>query len=670
MIQYDKKAAARLAQECGADDFAVLLLLSRGIDSVQKIQDFLSFDAETLSSPFLLRDMDRAVQRIQDAINSDERILIYGDYDADGVTATALLFSYLESVGANVDYYIPSRAQDGYGLSNKTAEKIIEGGFDLVVTVDNGIAALSEAQLLKDNGIDLVVTDHHKPGAVLPEAVAVVNPHREDDSSPEKELAGVGVALKLAAALEDGDYSLILENFGDLAAIGTVADVVPLIGENRVIAALGLRSIENSRRIGLEALIERAGMADKEISSASIAYGIAPRINAAGRMGTADIALELLLTEDAGRAAQLSEEIEAANTARQETEAEITREAESYFDEKPSRRLDRVLVAAGHGWHPGVIGIVAARLVEKYGRPAVVISVQEDGTARASGRSIEGFSLYDALLASSDTLLQFGGHTLAAGFSLTAQNIEPFRQKINEYAAGQGDIFPKLSIDCRLNPARLSTDILDSLSLLEPFGAKNPPPVFGLTDMTVTAIKPVGDNRHIRLTLSKKHSAISAVMFGQPASSFPFAVGDTVDIAVRLSKNEYRGEVKLNLQIKDIRPSRFSDRMYFGSVAEYLSFRRGEYTDSGAKQRLCPDRELISAVYRAVKERNGQKFYEDVFCMKNGIELTRAGAVLTALDALEDMGLIEKSGEEYELSEFSGKTNLADCGLLKSLGYK
>lgn len=669
LIPYDKERAANLARKCGVDDFAVLLLQSRGIDTAEKIEEFLFSSTEELPSPFLLKDMDKAVERIRQAIENEERILVYGDYDADGVTATALLYSYLEAVGADVSYYIPSRLKEGYGLSLKAAETIAEKGYDLVITVDNGIAAAQEAQLFRDRGVDLIITDHHKVGSVIPEAAAVVDPHREDDTSPEKELAGVGVAMKLAAALEDGDYTAVLEDYADIVAIGTIADIVPLTGENRIIVKTGLQCLENCCRPGLCALLEATGYADKQISSTSVAFGIAPRINAAGRMDSAYTALELLLTDDEERAAELVSAMNEANTARQSAEAAMSDDVEAFFDSEPSRRLDNVIIAAGRGWHPGIIGIVASRLVDRYGRPAIVISVGEDGICKGSGRSIEGFSLYEALNAVSDEIIQFGGHTLAAGFSIEESKLESFRKKINEYAGRFPDVYPSLNIDCRLNPANISADILDSLNLLEPFGAKNPAPVFGLFGMTVGEIRSIGNHKHTRLKLTRGNAAVTAVYFGMNANDCPFVVGDQVDAAVRIEKNEYMGEIRLSIQIRDMRPSGTNELGFFRSCADYRNFTGGAPATEELRKSLCPDRDLISRIYRFIRERGAWKFSAEMLCSRIGADTGKAGAVLVTLDALTEAGILLANEGEYTLSGFSGKIDLTDCPLLAKLGY-
>jgi len=453
---------------------------------------------------------------------------------------------------------------------------VLQGEFDLVITVDNGIAAVEEAEFFKKNGIDMVVTDHHQAGERLPDCAAVIDPHRPDDDSPFKELAGVGVALKLVCALEDGDYSAVLDDYLDIVTLGTVADIVPLTGENRTLVALGLTALKNTSRPGLISLFESLGLDERPFISSTVAFAVAPKINAAGRMDTAENALELLITEDFDRANELVKILHSANAERQDAENLILSEVEKLFESDPSYENDPVLVVSGRGWHPGVIGIVASRLVEKYGKPAFVISIDEEGEAKGSCRSIEGFSLYEALKDCADVLIKFGGHKLAAGFSVSEELIPEFRRRINETAEKNGDIIPVLNIDCRINPANLTVAALDSLALLEPFGALNPGPVFGLFGMTVTGVKPIGGNRHLRLSLSKQNVSLNAVYFGQTADDFPFAAGDSVDVAVKLEKNEYMGQTNLSIQVRDIRPAGTDDDRLFSSLSLFSRFKRGK----------------------------------------------------------------------------------------------
>lgn len=669
LVPYDKAAALRLAEATGEDQFAVLLALSRGFDTPEKLEDFFHARTLPLSSPFLLKDMEKGVARIRSAIENGERILVYGDYDADGVTATALLYTYLQNTGADVDFYIPSRIEDGYGLSDKTARKVLEGGFRLVITVDNGISAVEEAAFFKENGVDLVVTDHHQAGDTLPDCVAVIDPHREDDTSPCKELAGVGVALKVAAALEDGEYGAVLEDYLDIVTLGTVADIVPLTGENRTLVANGLSALENTSRPGLTCMFEALSLAGKSITSSTVAFALAPKINAAGRMDTAELALELLITEDFSRAAELVETLQSANAARQTAENQILDEVTALFSRDASYEKDPVLVVAGRGWHPGVIGIVASRLVEAYGKPAFVISVGQGGDAKGSCRSLAGFSLYEALRACADTLTKFGGHTLAAGFSVEESRIPEFRAAMNAYAANCGDIQPALTVDCRLNPANLSTAVLDSLSLLEPFGAANPFPVFGIFGVTITGIKPIGSNKHLKLSVSKQRVNLNVLWFGQTAENFPYAVGDTVDLAVRIEKNEYMGQTSLSIQLRDIRPAGTDDALLFGALSSLTRLIRGAAVSEEEKRRLLPDRELMKLTYTYIRNHPECALSPELLSFKLGQPPEAAARVSAALIAMTELGILENAAGVYRVSATGAKVKLEDSPLLRELGY-
>lgn len=667
VLKYDKQKALSLAQKTGADEFAVLLMLTRGTDTPEKIEEFLNCSAENLSDPFLAADMEKGVERIRTAIDNDEKILVYGDYDCDGVTATALLYTYLLMQGADADYYIPSRVDEGYGLSYDSAAKIVEGGFSLVVTVDNGIAAIEEAAFLKENGIDMVVTDHHTPGDTLPDCCAVIDPHREDDRSPYKDTAGVGVAAKLAAALEYGDYSAILEDFGDLIAIGTIADIVPLTGENRILVADGLSRISNTSRPGLLALMNELSVDTDSLVSSTVAYMLAPKINAAGRMDTADKALRLLITDDENEAASIISDITSANTARQSAESAILSDIASVIEEHPGILKNRVLVFSGRNWHPGVIGIAAARLTEKYGKPCAVISIDSNGIGKGSARSIEGFSLYEALCSCSDSLIKFGGHKLAAGFSVKEELIDEFTAKFNAVAAGLAPFFPVLNIDCRLNPAYITTDVLDSISVLEPMGAENPSPVFGLFDMQITSVRGIGGNKHIRLTLQHKNSSVPAVFFGMTPENFGYRQGDTVDVAVKLEKNEYMGRTNVSVQVKDIRPAGSDDELMFSSLSAYENALRGDELTAEQKNILLPDRQVLGSVFKFIKENSPCALPAEIICMRLGLSCADAGKVSVCLEALAEVGVLLKTPEGFADAKINGKADISQSEILGKL---
>ena len=474
----DEQAAAKLAAQIGAPKLLARVLTARGLDTPEKAMGLLGQDVP-LTDPMRMKDMDKAVERILRAIDEEEKMVVFGDYDVDGVTATALLYSHLRNMGADVRCMLPSREGEGYGLSEKVIRSLADKGYRLIITVDNGISAGAEAELAAQLGVDLVVTDHHLPLRQLPKAVAVVDPMRTDDESPYKGFSGAGVAFKLCCALDGCPPEELLDFCGDLAAIGTVADVMDLTGENRTLVRRGLEALQNSGRPGIEALLEVSGMGGRTVTADTVSYTLAPRLNAAGRMDSAALALQLLLCEDAERAADLAARLNQCNQDRQNAEQEILVRVNEQLDADPARKNDRVLVVWGDAFHPGVTGIVASRLVERYGRPAIVISMQGD-EGKGSGRSIEGFHLHQAISACQELLVRFGGHALAAGLSIRRENLEAFRQQINAWAAKTYPLpqQPPLRLDVPVRLDEVTVEEVQGLDYLAPCGHGNPAPLF------------------------------------------------------------------------------------------------------------------------------------------------------------------------------------------------
>lgn len=562
LSQYNKDFAAQLSEQLGLDPLAALLTSARGIDNIEDAKVFFEPE-DTFHDPLEMKDMDKAVDRINAAIETGESIAIYGDYDADGVTSTAILYSYLEMHGANVQTFIPDRHEDGYGLNENSIAQMQQAGINLIITVDNGISALEEAEWIAQASMDLIVTDHHTPSENLPKAVAVINPHRKDCPYPFKDFAGVGVTFKLIEALE-GDITSVLEEYADLVAIGTVADLVPLISENRIIVQQGLLQLQNSKRAGIRALLEKAGQQGKKISSTTIAFAIAPRINALGRIETAHKALELLLTDDMQMASALADEIQEVNQHRQGLEQNILKEIYAQLLRNPQKQYERVLVISGMDWHVGVIGIVASRIVERFSRPCIILSIDPAiGEVRGSGRSVEGFSLYDAIHSCEDLLIKHGGHPMAAGLTLHESNIADFESRIQTYASQEEMPFSSLHIDCRIRPNGLNLEILDIIEQLEPFGNANPQPVFGLYHMHITNIQPLSNGKHTKLILSRDGLSFPVLRFGLSPMQLGYRIGDEVDVAVTIESNEFRGEMQLSIKLCDIRPSQENHDDYF-----------------------------------------------------------------------------------------------------------
>ena len=661
----DKEKASELSAACGIDPFASLLLVSRGITEKEQADEFFSQDV-SFCDPFSIKDMDKAVERINLAIEKGEKIAVYGDYDADGVTASSLLYLFLEMLGADTVCYIPDRESEGYGLNVKAAKALAADNVNLIVTVDNGISAINEAKKIKELGMDLVVTDHHKVGSVLPEATAVVDPHREDDECEFEDWAGVGVAFKLISALSDGESEEILENFSDLIAVGTIADIVPLTGENRAIVKKGVQKINAGENLGIRALREVSGTRERILSANGVAFSVVPRINAIGRIERADKAFELLISQNEERAREIAEEIDLANAKRQELEQQITLEAQKQLEKNPRMIFDRVLVFDGEGWHGGVIGIVAARFVDKYLKPCIVITGDGEN-AKGSGRSIEGFSLYDAINSVSDLLTHFGGHPLAAGFGIASKDIPEFRRRVNEYAKTVQMPFATVQLDCRLKPQFISADLLPVIESLEPFGAGNPQPLFGLFDMAVASVQPLKGGKHIRLNLTKENANISALKFSTPYETFPYRKGDRVDLAVKLEKNEYMGQTKVSIYIKDIRMAGTDDEKYLRSVRLYEKIRRGETVKSELAARAKVDRAFVASVYRFLKSEGGFCGDTDILCYRLGDDGSSACKVLMSIDVLCELGILKKEDGKIILCNTDKKVNLNDSSLMTYL---
>lgn len=667
----DKERAAAFAQTYGVPFFLAMLMNIRGLDDAAHLREFLG-EGEPLSDPFLLKDMDKAAARITRAVDNMEKIAVYGDYDADGVTSTAMLYSYLETRGADVIFYIPQREGEGYGMNMGAVEYLKKQGVSLIVTVDNGISSVQEVARANELGIDVVVTDHHRPQEILPDAVAVVDAYRPDDTSPYKHFSGVGIAFKLLMALEDGagDVEDLLEAYSDLAAIGTIGDIVPLTGENRTLIRAGLERLSQSDRPGVQALLENAGIAGKALTSTNVAFTLVPRINATGRMGAPERAVRLLISGYEEEAEVLSEEICADNEERRRVEAEIAEAAFADIEAKGYMK-DRVVVVDGENWHHGVIGIVASRVTERCGKPCMIISRGET-EAKGSGRSIEGFSLFEAICACGDLLIKFGGHPMAAGITLKPENIEAFRKRINQYAA---EHFPQMptqtvTLDCKLNPAALSVSMAQSLTQLEPFGNGNPQPVFGLFNMELSNVTPVGGGGHLRLTLEKNGAVITAMRFNTKPEELPYHIGDKIDLAVQLEAREFRGQPSLTVIVRDMKFAAFNTEKNIASLASFEKWQRGEVLSAEDKNRLYPDRACLAAIYRALRTVNGKETDQVRFVSQFGKDMT-LGLFKTALLVFEERGLVHSKIADdtftAALIETSGKTDITRSPVLLAL---
>ena len=538
------------------------------------------------------------------------------------------------------------------------------------MTWDYGSSAVHEADYAAELGSDLFITDHHLPPETLPKAIAVVDPRREDDTSPFKGLCGAGVAFKLCAALDGCPPEEMLDYCGDLAAVGTVADVMPLTGENRTLVKAGLRQLQNTDRPGLEALLEEVGLAGRPVTAENVSYAIAPRINAAGRMDNAVTALQLVMCEDPDRAEELAHKLNEINTKRQETELQIFKAAQELLEQEPERLEDRVMLLWGRDWHPGVIGIVASRLVERTGRPVIVVTIDEHGECKGSGRSVQGFNLHACIGACADLLIRYGGHAMAAGLSVREENLPALRRRLNDWAARECPVLHTTPLECDLpiHLDRVTVESVRKLDQLAPYGAENPTPVFLLQNAVLDGVYPVSEGRHSRLRLRQGNASVYAVWFGMPPEQLPYAMGDVVDAALNLSVYDSPRGAQLSGRILDLHPAGLGTKLA-EQAALVVALRRGTPLTEEQKKLITPERSDIVTVYRELQARRWHAEDLQPLCAKLGEENT--GKTLVAVTALEQVGLIatvEKGGAKYlELVPAQSKKNLADAPVLKCL---
>ena len=550
--RFPREAAVALAR-AGYRSLPAVVLASRGISTAEEASRLLDRSTDRLEDPFLLKDMDRAVSRIRRAVTDRERVMVFGDYDVDGMTSACLMLEYLESLGLDVSYYIPGRSEDGYGLNMMAVRQFHDDGIDLIVTVDCGVTAVEEVRYAASLGMDVIVTDHHECKPELPEAVAVIDPKRPDCPYPNKHLAGVGVAFKTVCALAGPDgLPAVAARFLELVALGTVADVVPLPGENSILVSRGLDLLAQTTRPGLKALLRDTCLDVKRVTSASVGFSLAPRLNAAGRMGRAELSVCLLHTADPAEAERIAAELDSLNRERRDLVSSIYEEANAM-----AAGQDGPLVLAKRGWFQGVMGIVAARIAEQEQVPSVLICVDEDGMGRGSCRSFGTFSLYAALEACSDLLDDFGGHEMAAGITISEENIPAFARRFREYYFREieGAPEPALEIDYEVvKPGLLTLDDLEALTALEPFGNGNPPPVLCLRGAMLTQLSAVGYGAHSRLRVSKNGESFDGICFCRAPETLPVKQGELIDLAFEPQINVFRGRRSVQLMAIDIKP--------------------------------------------------------------------------------------------------------------------
>ncbi len=672
------EAAEHALRDAGISPLAALTLAARGVRSRAEAAAFWAAGPELLHDPMLLRDMDAAVERLHLALERGETIAVYGDYDVDGITSTCLLTSYLTARGGKVIPCIPDRLTEGYSLNTDAITRLRLQGARVLVSVDCGITNVKEADFARGIGMDVIITDHHECKEELPRAVAVVNPHRCDCPYPFKHLAGVGVALKLALALAPADQRpQVLEEYADLAAIGTVADVMNLTGENRAIVSLGLKSLAHTRRPGLQMLIRECALEDKPITSTAIGFTISPRINAAGRMGCPQVAARLLLTQDLQEAAELARSLCELNRQRQNIEQEIFAQCLELLEQHPELAKDAI-VLADRRWHQGVVGIVASRLAERFSVPAFMICLGENSRGKGSCRSYGDLNLFHALEQCEDLLEGFGGHELAAGFTIAEERIPAFRARMQRLSAiwrREHQSVSALAVDAVLEDAGVLTlENVADLQRLEPFGAGNPQPVFVLTGATVTSITPVGKGRHTRLKVARDGCTFDAILFSFPPEATSLQPGARADLAFCPQINQFRGMSTVQLTLSDLRgaPSLSQlDRML------YQRWKQGESFQGRELEMLLPQRQDFVAVWRYLSAHAASnRFRESPARLARNISRSAGqretyARTMICLEVFQERGLLRFTAGpnlvQIQLQPVSGKVDLDASEILRAL---
>lgn len=687
-------AIKEISEKLNLKPLTAKLLYNRGFTTAESAESFMKNENIKFHDPFLLADMDKAVDRIISAVNNGEKIVIYGDYDVDGVTSVSILYLYLKEKGADVGYYIPSRTGEGYGINPAAIDSLAQKDTKLLITVDTGITAVEETEHAKRMGLDVLITDHHECQSELPKACAIVNPRRADCQYPFKELAGVGVVFKLLCSLEytycklngiEKDYvGEICDKYGDVVAIGTVADVMPLVDENRLIVSRGLGLIEKIKRPGIEALLELSGAVSdgkngtkkkRRITSTLISYVIAPRINAAGRISDATRAVELFLSENAAEARIIAEELCDTNRMRQAEENKIMEQAYEKIRNEHDFEKEKVIVLSEDNWHNGAIGIVASRITEKFNLPSILISF-DGNVSKGSGRSIKGLNLVDALSYCSDLLIKYGGHELAAGLSIEREKLPEFKKRINEYASTHLDpenMVTPIDVDAEVSEFDITLENAEELFLLEPFGISNPVPVFMLKDAYISDSIAIGSNRHSKLTLKKGNRVFTALYFGKNPAEINLFAGDTADTVFNLDVNEYMNNKNVQLTLRDIRPGEKTRNIRLQKQKAYDEIKNGR--PIAQNEKIVPSREDFVNVYYAIQREIRQGNENISVCMLerllHGMDYVKIRFIMDILKETGVFRIEEKDGASDEYSVKAGglntKINLEKSTILKWL---
>jgi single-stranded-DNA-specific exonuclease len=662
----DENTVQTLMSKTATSKLCAEVLVTRGLDTATKAVDFVN--PSEIEDPFVMVDMDKAVEVINKAVDSEQKICIYGDYDCDGITSTAMLQTYLELIGADVFTYIPER-EEGYGLNKSAVDKIHELGADLIITVDNGISAHLEADYIYELGMKLIVTDHHQPSETLPKAEAVVNAHRKSCPSKFKYLCGAGVVFKLIMALEGGDYESILEQFGDLVAIATIGDIVEISGENRKLVSDGLTYLKHTERVGLLALCEVANVDLETINSVKVAFQIVPRINASGRFGSPKIALELLTCEDEERAEELAQTLFELNNQRKETEVEITKELDNIIAENPKILNDRVLTFVGDNLHHGVIGIVASKFCEKYDKPCFIIAKDGEDYYKGSARGVGSFSIFLCLQHCARVLERFGGHQGAGGFSLRKENLDEFKRLILEYADNT-ETFPVMPrtnyrVDKILIPSDITLDNVKSLSVLEPFGEGNQEPLFLMMNAKLLSITPMANDTSVRFNVFYQGKYFDIVQFRTSTKDVHLKLNSQVDFLVELSVNFYNGREKVSIIAMDYRLAGANQMKYFYALDTYEKFVSGKELTKPYLDKLHPTIQELKVVYSYIVK-NQPIDVETLFLLINNDSMNY-GKLRVCVDVFVEMGLVsyDLTNNVVKVIPVEGKVNLQDSTILQ-----
>ncbi len=635
------------------------LFYNRGFRETFEIEDFFNISPTRLHDPFLLPDMEAAVDRIKKAIENNEKITVYGDYDVDGITSVSILYKYLSSCGACVDYYIPGRTDEGYGLNESALRKIKENGTSLVITVDTGTTAVDEVIFAKSIGLEIVITDHHEcklkqneDGSVtelIPECVAIVNPKRPSGKYPFSELAGVGVVFKLICALTN-DTVKALDDYGDLVAIGTIADIMPLVNENRAIVVIGIKKIKEHISVGLKALLSASGN-EKEVSSSVIAYTIAPRLNAAGRIGDPKTSISLLLEKDYTVASEIATSLCEENRKRQQLESEIFKDVEKMIEKEGLN--DKILVFGSDDWHHGVIGIVASRIIEKYGKPCILLCGDGENM-KGSARSVKGISIFELLQETSSSLLKFGGHEMAAGLSLSREKYSDFKKDIVAHSnktITDKMLIPVIEAECELPFERLTLQTYDVIRLLEPFGTGNNTPLFIVKNLTVVDIEPIGCGHHVKMRVAKKDSQLEPVtmlMFNTEFNQLNCVKGDEIDVVCALGDNVFNGKRSLSVNVKKFKLATSIESKDKVNKLFYDNFKKnGKIIDD-----IVLTRDHVAAVFKKIRKQNSETEEYNAYSFarrlshESGLDINYARFMLS-IDILRELDLITYTGTDF-----------------------